>query len=65
MDIGTMTLRNNNIVINHKRVEQIMRDMNLKSRVRIKRYRPYRRAEGRIAPNFLQRDFNAKKANQK
>lgn len=61
----TASLRNEGIIVNHKRVERIMKEQGLKSLVRPKKYRSYRGQEGQIAPNVIQRDFRAETANQK
>ena len=42
-----------------------MCELQLKSRVRIKKYRDYRGEEGQVAPNLLKRKFNAKRPNRK
>ncbi|EAT10851.1 isrso11-transposase orfb protein [Oceanobacter sp. RED65] len=42
-----------------------MRDMGLKSKIRVKKYRSYKGEIGRIAQNHLQRDFKASKPNEK
>lgn len=61
----TWTLRNQGIILNHKTVRRLMNEMNLKSLVRMKKYRSYRGKVGRIAPNILKRDFEATKPNEK
>lgn len=61
----TMELRNRFILINHKRVERLMKLMQLKSQVRAKKYRSYKGQEGRIAPNILERNFKAERPCQK
>lgn len=61
----TIALQNQGYTINHKTVERLMSEMNLKSLVRVKKYRSYRGDVGRIAPNVLQRDFAAIRPNQK
>jgi putative transposase len=61
----TLALRNEGFVINHKRVERLMRRDGLKSLVRVKKYRSYRGQEGRIAPNVIKRDFVACRPNRK
>lgn len=61
----TSTLRSSGVVINHKKVQRLMSELGLKSKVRPKRYRSYKGEVGKIAPNLLQRDFNADKPNQK
>ena len=42
-----------------------MRELGLKSKIRVKKYRSYKGEEGRIAPNHLQRNFTADKPNEK
>lgn len=60
----TMELRKT-MLINCKKVARLMKQIGLKSLVRIKKYRSYRGQEGRIAPNILKRDFTASSPNQK
>ena len=61
----TMELRNRNITLNHKTVQRLMTELGLVCRVRIKKYRSYQGDVGTVAPNLLNRDFNAKKPNEK
>ena len=61
----TMEMRNRGYVINHKTVSKLMKDLGLKCQVRIKKYRSYRGEVGKIAPNIIDRDFNADAPNQK
>ena len=42
-----------------------MKEERLTSKVRMKKYRSYRGQIGKVAPNFIQRDFNAEKPNRK
>jgi putative transposase len=51
--------------VNHKKVQRIMKELNLKSMVRLKKYRSYRGTVGHIAPNVLNRNFQAEKPNEK
>lgn len=51
--------------INHKTVQRLMTELGLKSLVRTKRYQSYRGDTGRIAPNHLERQFKAKRPNEK
>ena len=51
--------------LNHKTVQRLMKELGLVCRVRMKKYRSYKGEVGRIAPNLLQRNFEAKKPNQK
>ena len=59
------TLRTNGEQVNHKAVQRLMGLMGLKSVVRVKKYRSYRGAAGTVAPNHLDRDFQASQPNQK
>lgn len=61
----TSELRSSGKEINHKKVQRIMYELGLKSKVRPKRYTSYKGEVGKIAPNLLQRDFKASKPNQK
>lgn len=61
----TMELHNRGYQINHKTVQRLMKVLNLKCMVRIKKYRSYKGQVGKIAPNIIQRNFQAEKPNQK
>lgn len=61
----TDELHNRGKCINHKTVQRLMREMELTSRVRMKKYISYKGEAGKIAPNLLERDFNAKRPDQK
>lgn len=61
----TCTLRLSGMEINHKRVQRLMNELGLKSKVRPKRYKSYRGEIGKIAPDLVQRNFKADKPNQK
>lgn len=61
----TMELHNQGIRINHKTVQKLMKQQGLYCRVRMKKYNSYKGEVGKIAPNFLQRNFDAEKPNQK
>lgn len=61
----TLELRTRGIVLNHKTVRRLMNQMGLKCLVRMKKYRSYRGQVGRIAPNVLERDFQASNPNEK
>ena len=61
----TLQLHNEGIVINHKTVERLMKELGLKCRIRQKRYRSYKGTIGKIAPNILDRDFKADRPYQK
>ena len=58
-------LANRGQIVNHKKVQRIMKEMGLKSLVRIKKYRSYKGKVGNIAPNILERNFKAEKPNEK
>ncbi len=51
--------------INHKKVQRIMKELGLKCLVRMKIYRSYKGSVGKIAPNILDRNFQAEKPNEK
>jgi transposase InsO family protein len=51
--------------VNHKKVQRIMKELGLKSVVRMKKYRSYRGTVGKIAPNVLDRNFQADRPNEK
>lgn len=61
----TLELRNRGIIINHKTVQRLMKQIGLFCRVRMKKYNSYRGESGIIAPNLLERNFEADKPNQK
>lgn len=61
----TLALREIGEQINHKAVQRLMGQLKLKSLVRPKKYRSYRGAIGQVAPNILNREFNAERPNQK
>jgi putative transposase len=61
----TSAIRRMGSLVNHKTVQRLMQLMKLKSLVRPKKYRAFRGTVGRIAPNVLQRQFDAQGPNQK
>ena len=61
----TAVLHNKGIHLNHKTVQRLMKELGLICRVRTKKYRSYKGEVGEIAPNLLNRDFQAEKPNQK
>lgn len=61
----TLSLQLSGVNINHKRVQRMMGELGLKSKVRPKRYTSYKGDVGRIAPDLVQREFTADKPNQK
>jgi transposase InsO family protein len=58
-------MRNRGYVINHKTVQRLMKQLKLKSMVRMKKYRSYKGEVGKVAPNLINRDFHADKPLQK
>ncbi len=61
----TAAIRNLGQQVNHKTVQRHMAQLGLKSLVRPKKYRSYKGEVGHAAANVLQRQFQAKAANQK
>jgi putative transposase len=61
----TLELRNQSVKINHKKVVRLMHECGLSSLVRIKKYRSFKGSVGKIAPNVLDRNFNALSINKK
>ena len=60
----TTELRKRNILLNHKTVQRLMKEMGIVCRVRMKKYRSYKGEVGKVAPNLLGRNFNADRPNQ-
>lgn len=58
-------LVNRGYKVNHKKVQRIMKELGLKSLVRMKKYRSYKGKVGKTAPNILDRNFKAEKPNEK
>ena len=62
----TLELKNQGLNINHKKVQRLMKKLNIQSIIRKKRkYSSYRGQTGRIADNHIRRDFEAAAPNQK
>lgn len=61
----TLEINKKHLKINHKTVLRLMRELGLKSLVRIKKYKSYKGQRGKIAPNVLQGDFKAVRPNRK
>lgn len=61
----TADLHNRGFGLNHKTVQRLMKKLGLVCRVRIKKYHSYKGEVGKIAPNLLERNFEAEKPNQK
>jgi transposase InsO family protein len=62
---GTQELRNRGFTINHKTVQRLMKELGLACMVRIKKYRSYKGEVGKIAPDLLGRNFEARQPNEK
>ena len=60
-----VAIRREGLLVNHKKIQRLMVELGLKSRVRIKKYRSYRGEVGRAAPNILERRFSAARPNEK
>lgn len=60
-------LRANGYIVNHKRVARLMKEMNLKSRIRVAKTNKESKksSAGHVYPNLLERDFNALLPNRK
>ncbi|MCO4292186.1 IS3 family transposase [Solitalea sp. MAHUQ-68] len=61
----TLEMNNLGYEINHKTVLKLMGSLGLKSLIRRKKYRSYKGAMGKIAPNLLKREFLAEMPDQK
>lgn len=61
----TDELHNRGYVINHKTVQRLMKELNMICFVRMKKYKSYKGEIGKIAPNILERGFEATAPNQK
>ncbi|MEZ7645150.1 IS3 family transposase [Streptococcus parasanguinis] len=62
----TLELRNRNFVVNHKKVQRLMKILGLSARIRRKRkYSSYQGEIGKKADNLIQRQFEASKPMEK
>ncbi|MFC6478494.1 IS3 family transposase, partial [Pseudomonas asuensis] len=62
----TAALRNQGALVNHKTIQRLMGILALKSSIRRRsKYRAYRGATARIAPNQLNRNFSAGRPNER
>jgi putative transposase len=61
----TLEINKRGPLINHKTVLKLMRELGLKSLIRVKRYKSYKGQIGLTAPNILQRNFKTVKPNKK
>lgn len=53
------------LIINHKTIQRLMKELNLVCCVRMKKYKSYKGRVGKIAPNILERNFEALGPNEK
>lgn len=61
----TAVIRQMGQSLNHKTIQRLMGQLQLKSLVRLKKYRSYQGQVGKVAPNILQRQFDVIQPNQK
>lgn len=61
----TLSLKKQGLLVNHKTVQRLMAELSLRSLIRVKKYRSWKGETGRAAPNILNRNFGASKANEK
>ena len=61
----TDELHNRGIMLNHKTVQRLMKELGLICCVRMKKYRSYKGEKGTTADNELDREFRAERPNQK
>ena len=61
----TLELKNRGFNINKKKVQRIMQENNLKARIKKRSYHSYRGIVGDIAPNIIDRNFNANRPYEK
>jgi len=61
----TAQLRNEGIGVNHKTVQKLMQEMQLKAKRRKQHYHSYKGEIGKVAPNLIDRNFVATRPNQK
>lgn len=61
----TAELNKQGLIINHKTIQRLMKELNLYCYVRMKKYNSYRGKVGKVAPNLLNREFEAMNPNEK
>lgn len=61
----TQALQNRGVLMNHKVVCRLMKELGLVCKVRLHRYRSYKGEVGKKAPNLLNREFKTESPNQK
>ena len=58
-------LRREGVLINHKTVQKLMRQLDMKAKRKKRHYHSYKGEVGKIAPNVIARNFKASTPNQK
>lgn len=61
----TAVLRLRGFTLNHKTVQRLMKELGVVCRVRMKKYQSCKGEVGEVAPNLLERSFEAERPNQK
>ena len=61
----TKALKNEGYSISSKTVRRLMNETGIKCEVRMKKYKSYKGEVGKVAPNLLERDFQAEAPHQK
>ena len=61
----TIALQNKGYIINHKRVERIMKLNGIAGKTPKKKYHSFKGEVGRIAPNVINRDFKTERPYEK
>ena len=60
-----MELRNEGVIVNHKTVQKLMSQMELKAKTVKRHYHSYKGEVGKTAPNVLWRDFKTNRPDRK
>ncbi|SUD91117.1 Integrase core domain [Psychrobacter phenylpyruvicus] len=61
----TAALKQLGVHHNHKLIAKLMRHLNLTARIRRQKYRSYKGVQGKIAKNYLKRQFDADRPNKR
>ena len=61
----TAALKQLGVYQNHKLIAKLMHDMKLSAKIRRQKYRSYKGQQGKIAKNYLKRQFHADKPNKR
>lgn len=61
----TAALKQLGVYHNHKLIAKLMHDMKLSAKIRRQKYRSYKGQQGKIAKNYLKRQFHADKPNKR